>query len=212
MIATTNLAPLRDLPFEPADLIPQREVDLPAAQRAVRDLLVALGEDPTRDGLLDTPKRVAKAMAELMAGRFEDPGLHLARSFEQPFDDLVLLRDIDLFSMCEHHLLPFIGKAHVAYLPSNGEVVGLSKLARVVDVFARRPQLQERLTNQVADALVHHLNPRGVAVVIEAEHMCMKMRGVQKVSPVMHTFTLRGELRDDREMRTEVLALMNAKR
>jgi GTP cyclohydrolase I len=186
------------------------DVDLDAAADAVRNLLLALGEDPDREGLRDTPRRVAKAMNELMAGRFEDPGVHLKRAFAQRSDEVIMLKNIELFSMCEHHLLPFIGKAHVAYLPSDGQVVGLSKLARLVDVYAKRPQLQERLTNQVADALIEHINPLGAAVIVQAEHMCMKMRGVCKHEPVMHTFALRGVFKDNPEMRTEILTMLNA--
>ena len=185
-------------------------VNLEAAELAVRQLLVALGEDPDRDGLLDTPRRVAKAMVEVMGGRAEDPAVHLGRTFEQHCDELVLLKDIELFSLCEHHLMPFIGKAHVAYLPAGGQVVGLSKLARVVEVFARRPQLQERLTHQIADAIERHLQPKGVAVVVQAEHMCMKMRGVCKHEPVMHTFALRGLFKADPTWRSEVLTLTAA--
>lgn len=185
-------------------------VNMRGAQKAVRELLLALGEDPDRDGLKDTPRRVAHALAEMMSGRFEDPAVHLGRVFEQHSDDLVILRDIELFSMCEHHLMPFTGKVHVAYVPSKNRVVGLSKLARIVDVFARRPQLQERLTQQIADALAEHLEPAGVAVVVEAEHMCMKMRGVQKVHPVMQTVALRGSLKEDRDARREVLSLIGA--
>lgn len=184
------------------------QVDLAGAEAAVRDLLVALGEDPARDGLRDTPRRVAWAMAELLAGRFEDPARHLDRVFEQAGDDLIVLRDIEFFSVCEHHLMPFLGRVHIAYLPNGGEVVGLSKLARLVEVYARRPQLQERLTNEIADALDEHLAPRGVAVVVEGEHMCMKMRGVGKVEPVMQTFALRGGLRDEVERRSEVLSIL----
>jgi GTP cyclohydrolase I len=186
-------------------------VDLLAAEHAVRQLLTALGEDPGREGLRDTPRRVARAMAQLMAGRGEDPAIHLRRQFTQACDEVVILRDIEFFSLCEHHLLPFIGKAHIAYLPGNGKVVGLSKLARVVDVFARRPQLQEQMTTQIADALQQHAGARGVAVVVEAEHMCMKMRGACKHDARMQTFALRGVLRDQPAMRTEILSLLTAK-
>jgi len=184
-------------------------VDLPAAERAARQLLVALGEDPEREGLLDTPRRIARAFHEMLAGRYEDPGDHLSRTFEQASDDVIILRNIEFSSLCEHHFLPFTGKAHIAYLPDHGHVVGLSKLARVVDVYARRPQLQERMTNQIADALVEHLDPRGVAVVVQGEHMCMKLRGVHKHSPVMQTFALRGAFKHRPELRSEILAMLN---
>ena len=181
------------------------EIDMCAAEAAVRDLLIAIGEDPDREGLLDTPTRVAKALVELTAGRWESPDIHLARQFSQEYDEVVVLKDIEFNSMCEHHLLPFTGRAHVAYLPGNGKVVGLSKLARVVDVYARRPQLQERLTNQIAEALVEHLRADGVAVLVQAEHMCMKLRGVQKSEPVMETLAMRGVFKTDSDMRREIL-------
>ncbi len=184
------------------------QYDLPRIQRAVREILLAVGENPDRDGLQDTPRRVAKAYAELFGGLAEDPSRHLARVFEQECDEIVALRDIQFHSMCEHHLLPFMGKAHVAYLPKGGKVVGLSKLARTVEVFARRPQVQERLTNQVADALIDHLDARGVAVIIEASHMCMKMRGVSQPESIMVTSALRGVFKSDAAARNEVLGLL----
>jgi GTP cyclohydrolase I len=189
-------------------------VDAARAERAVRELLVALGEDPEREGLVDTPRRVAKAYAELLSGLGQEAGVHLARQFgqEQAGDDVVMLRDIDFTSVCEHHLLPFTGRAHVAYLPANGRVTGLSKLARTVDVFARRPQMQERLTAQIADALVEHLDPRGVAVVLEAEHSCLRLRGASKRGAEMVTSAYRGQLERDRGLRREVLDLMLAPR
>lgn len=183
-------------------------IDLERIERAVYEILIAVGEDPERDGLAETPRRVAKSYAELFRGLRETPATHLARVFQQENDDVILVRDIEFHSLCEHHLLPFTGKAHIAYLPAGGKVVGLSKLARTVEVFARRPQVQERLTNQIADALDDHLRPRGAAVVIEAEHFCMKMRGVNKSSSVMVTSTLRGAFRDDRVQGAEVLNLM----
>ena len=190
-----------------------RNVDPARVEAAVREMLLGLGEDPDREGLLDTPARVARAYLEILAGMREDPGAHLQRQFsqEQSGDDAVILRDIDFVSLCEHHLLPFTGRAHVAYLPSHGKVTGLSKLARTVDVFARRPQLQEQLTAQIADALVEHLDPRGVAVVVEAEHSCLKLRGARKTGAEMVTTALRGELRWDRELRREVLDLMRGR-
>ncbi|QQE10337.1 GTP cyclohydrolase I FolE [Planctomycetota bacterium] len=183
-------------------------VDFEAAEHAMQQFLIALGEDVEREGLADTPRRVAKAMIELMSGRTEDVGEILSRRFKQETDSPVMLRDIELFSLCEHHLLPFIGKVHIAYLPGDGYVVGLSKLARLVDAFAKRPQIQEQLTNQIADSLVEHLSPKGVLVWVEAEHMCMKMRGVKKCNPVMQTIASRGLYRDDRGAREELLAML----
>jgi GTP cyclohydrolase I len=187
-------------------------VDHDRIARAVREILIAVGEDPDREGLLGTPSRVARAYAETLAGLREDAGTHLARTFEHEAsgDDVVMLRSIEFASLCEHHLAPFLGRAHVAYLPSGGKVTGLSKLARTVDVFARRPQLQERLTAQVADALVEHLEPRGVAVLIEGEHMCMRVRGAKKSDAQMVTTAMRGVYAEDREWRREVLALLRA--
>jgi GTP cyclohydrolase I len=185
-------------------------VDHDRIARAVREILIAVGEDPDREGLLDTPARVARAYAETFAGLREDAGTHLARTFdhEASGDDVVMLRNIEFASLCEHHLAPFLGRAHVAYLPSGGKVTGLSKLARTVDVFARRPQLQERLTSQIADALVEHLQPRGVAVLIEGEHLCMRVRGARKADAQMVTTAMRGVYTEDRELRREVLALL----
>jgi GTP cyclohydrolase I len=185
-------------------------VDQDRIARAVREILIAVGENPDREGLIDTPARVARAYAETFAGLREDAGEHLARTFEYEAsgDDVVMLRNIEFASMCEHHLAPFLGRAHVAYLPSGGKVTGLSKLARTVDVFARRPQLQERLTAQIADALVEHLQPRGVAVLIEGEHLCMRVRGAKKADARMVTTAMRGVFTEDRELRREVLALL----
>lgn len=173
-------------------------------------LLAAIGEDAQRQGLLETPRRVAKAWEELTAGLREDPGMHLQKTFAIEHTGLVLLRDIEFHSLCEHHLLPFIGKADVAYLPRNGRVAGLSKLARVVEGFARRPQVQERLTNQIADCLVTHLEPQAVFVRIEAEHMCMKMRGIRRYESMMVTHASRGLAADDHQLRTEILAEMRS--
>jgi GTP cyclohydrolase I len=198
-------APLRPFPRPP-----QAGVDHERIARAVREILIAVGENPDREGLIDTPARVARAYAETFAGLREDAGVHLERTFEHEAsgDDVVMLRNIEFASLCEHHLAPFLGRAHVAYLPSNGRVTGLSKLARTVDVFARRPQLQERLTSQIADALVEHLQPRGVAVLIEGEHMCMRVRGARKADAQMVTTAMRGVYTEDRELRREVLALL----
>jgi GTP cyclohydrolase I len=183
-------------------------IDIERAEMAVRDLLMALGEDPDREGLADTPRRVAKMYRELFSGVAADPAVHLKRVFDEQYDEVVLLRDIDFHSLCEHHLLPFHGRAHVAYLP-NGRVVGLSKLARTVDAFARRPQVQERMTCQIADALMEHLVPKGVVVVVEAEHMCMRMRGVQKPNGTMVTSAVRGTFKENAAARAEVMSLIN---
>ena len=173
-------------------------VDLPRIEAAVREILVAIGEDPDRDGLLDTPARVARMYAEVFAGLREQPDQHLQVMFEAEHDEMVMVRDIALTSMCEHHLVPFIGKAHVAYIPNeDGRVTGLSKLARLVDAYAKRPQVQERLTSQIADELERTLQPRGVLVVIEAEHLCMSMRGVRKPGASTVTSAVRGLFRDE---------------
>ena len=184
------------------------QVDLPRIERAVREILLAVGEDPDREGLLKTPSRVARSYAELMSGLRTDPRTHLRTVFTERYDEIVLLRDIEFHSLCEHHLLPFTGKAHVAYLPA-GKVVGLSKLARLVEGFARRPQVQERLTNQVADALMEELSPGGAACVIEAVHTCMTIRGAKKAGSVMVTSALRGAFKDCPMSRAEVLSLMH---
>jgi GTP cyclohydrolase IA len=199
------VAPARPEPFS---------VDHERIARAVREILIAVGENPDRDGLLDTPERVARAYAETFAGLREDAAVHLGRTFEHEAagDDVVVLRHIEFASLCEHHLAPFLGHAHIAYLPSGGRVTGLSKLARTVDVFARRPQLQERLTAQIADALVEHLRPRGVAVLIEGEHMCMRVRGAKKAEAKMVTTAIRGVYTEDRELRREALSLMRGDR
>lgn len=182
-------------------------VNLKRAERAVRELLISMGEDPNREGLADTPRRVARMYQELFAGNQTDPEIHLRRTFNEPYDELVVLRDIDFASLCEHHLLPFIGRAHVAYLPGN-RVVGLSKLARTVDAFARRPQVQERLTSQIADSIMQHLKARAVIVVIESEHLCMKVRGVAKPNSVMATSAIRGAFRTDAAARSEAMTLL----
>src|ERR1700712_668639 len=191
---------------QPADM-PPAKVDVPRIERAVREILLAVGEDPDREGLLKTPNRVARAYGELMAGLRTDPRRHLKTVFNERYDEVVLLRDIQFHSLCEHHLLPFTGKAHVAYLP-DGKVVGLSKLARLVEGFARRPQVQERLTTQIADALMEELSPVGAACVIEATHTCMTIRGARKVGAVMVTSALRGIFKDNASSRAEILALM----
>ncbi len=193
-----------------ASEIPEIDVDMPRIERAVREILLAVGEDPDREGLQKTPSRVARSYRELMSGLRIDPRQYLTTVFHEPYDEIVLLRDIEFHSLCEHHLLPFMGRAHVAYLP-GGKVVGLSKLARLVEGFARRPQVQERLTTQIADALMEELNPSGAACVIEAVHTCMTMRGVKKHGSVMVTSALRGIFKDNAASRAEVLSLMHSK-
>ncbi len=184
------------------------EVDLPRIEAAVREILAAVGEDPDREGLLDTPKRVAESYAEILSGLRQSPADVLTTTFDIGHDEMVLVRDIELWSVCEHHLVPFTGLAHVAYIPNrDGKITGLSKLARLVDVYAKRPQVQERLTTQVADALVALLEPRGVMVVIEAEHLCMTMRGVRKAGARTMTSAVRGQLRDP-ATRSEAMSLI----
>ena len=183
-------------------------VDQPRIERAVREILLAVGENPDREGLAQTPARVARSYAELLSGLNENPRTHLRTVFTERYDEIVLLRDIDFHSICEHHLLPFTGKAHVAYLP-DGKVVGLSKLARLVDGYARRPQVQERLTTQIADALMEELNPIGAACVVEAVHTCTTIRGVRKPGSVMVTSALRGIFKDSPSSRAEVLSLIS---
>jgi GTP cyclohydrolase I len=181
--------------------------DLARIERAVREILFAVGENPDREGLAKTPSRVAKSYAELMAGLQINPRTHLKTVFHERYDEIVLLRDIQFHSICEHHLLPFMGRAHVAYLP-DGKVVGLSKLARLVDGYARRPQVQERLTTQIADAVMEELSAVGAACVIEATHTCMTIRGVRKPGSVMVTSALRGIFKDNPCSRAEVLGLI----
>jgi len=176
--------------------------------KAVREILLALGEDVDREGLKKTPERVARMYAELLGGTFEDPKVHLRSIFTEKYDEIVLLRDIPFYSICEHHLLPFIGKAHVAYLPT-GKVLGVSKLARIVDTFAHRLQAQERLTGQIADFLMDNLKPLGVAVVLQASHGCMTIRGIKKPGSLMVTSALRGSFKKDARTRGEVLSLMH---
>lgn len=182
-------------------------VDLPRAEAAVRELLLALGEDPDREGLRETPRRVAAAFQEVLGGRRIDPAALLQVGFDEGHDEMVILRDIPFFSICEHHLFPFRGAAHVAYVP-RGRVVGISKLARLVDAVARRPQLQERLTAQIADIMMHGLQPDGVAVAVEAEHLCMTMRGIKKPGSRMVTSAMRGTFQTQNETRAEFLALV----
>ena len=185
-------------------------VDLPRIERAVREILAAVGEDPNREGLLETPSRVARMYAELFAGLHSDPGRHLQKVFVEEYDELVLVRDITFNSMCEHHLLPFIGKAHVGYLP-NGKIAGLSKLARVVEEVSKRPQVQERMTHTIADLLHRELDAKGVIVVLEAEHSCMTIRGVRKPGSMTITSAVRGLFLTNQSSRAEVMSLINRK-
>ncbi len=184
-------------------------MDLERIERAVQEILVAVGEDPQREGLLRTPRRVAKMYQELFSGLTKDPAEHLTAAFTETYDELVVLRDIPFHSMCEHHLMPFEGKAHVAYLP-EGQVVGISKLARVVDDFAHRPQVQERLTSQIADLLMERLKAKGVAVVLHATHTCMTCRGIKKAGSVMITSAVRGTCKSDARTRSEVMTILHS--
>jgi GTP cyclohydrolase I len=185
------------------------EFDLPRIERAVREILFAIGEDPERDGLRDTPSRVARAYAEQFAGLRQRPRDVLSTVFDADHDEIIIVCDIELHSTCEHHLVPFTGVAHIGYIPNQkGQITGLSKLARLVDVYARRPQVQERMTSQIADALVESLEPRGVIVVIEAEHLCMTMRGVRKPGARTVTSAVRGAFRDSNVTRAEAMSLI----
>jgi len=183
-------------------------VDMARIEKAVREILAAVGEDLEREGLKRTPERVARMYTELLGGMSQDPKEHSQRVFTEKYDEIVLLRDIPFYSICEHHLMPFIGSAHVAYLPA-GRVLGVSKLARVVDCFAHRLQVQERLTDQIADFIMDSLNPRGVAVVLEASHSCMTIRGIKKAGSVMVTSSLRGIFKRDPKSRSEIMSLMH---
>ena len=184
------------------------KVDTERIKKAVREILLAVGEDVDREGLKDTPDRVARMYSELLGGMLEEPEKYIKRMFNENYDEIVLLRDIPFYSICEHHLMPFIGSAHVAYLPA-GSVVGVSKLARVVDSFSRQLQVQERLTDQIADFLMKKLEPRGVAVVLEASHSCMTIRGIKKPGSVMVTSSLRGIFRSDPRSRSEIMVLIH---
>ncbi|WP_277676382.1 GTP cyclohydrolase I FolE [Saccharopolyspora rectivirgula] len=189
-----------------------REFDQQRAEAAIRELLLAVGEDPDREGLQETPARVARAYRELFAGLHTNPDRVLDKTFDESHEELVLVREIPVYSTCEHHLLPFHGMAHIGYIPNDqGRVTGLSKLARLVDLYAKRPQVQERLTSQVADALVRRLQPRGVIVVIEAEHLCMGMRGVRKAGAITTTSAVRGIFRSSTSSRAEALSLIRGK-
>ena len=188
-------------------------VDLARVERAVREILIAIGEDPARDGIKDTPSRVARAYAEQFAGLRQRPEDVLTTVFDADHDEMVLVRDIEMFSTCEHHLVPFFGYAHIGYIPNEqGQITGLSKLARLVDVYAKRPQVQERMTSQVADSLVNVLEPRGVIVVVEAEHLCMAMRGVRKPGAKTVTSAVRGCFRSSDATRAEAMSLLMNRR
>ena len=200
----TEANPLHALPGGGADRIDQARIE-----QAVREILEAIGEDPGRDGLVRTPARVAAMYAEIFSGLHEDPGEHLTVTFEADHDEMVMVRDIPIFSACEHHLTPFHGMAHVAYIPGDdGRITGLSKIARLVEGFARRPQVQERLTTQIADALLGRLNPKGVFVLIQAEHLCMSMRGVKKAGALTVTSAVRGLFKDNPATRAEAMSLI----
>jgi len=186
---------------------PVRSVDRPRIERAIREILAAVGEDPNREGLRETPARVARMYAELFGGLHEDPRVHLKKFFTEKCDEVILVRDISFDSMCEHHMLPIMGKAHIGYLP-DGRIIGLSKLARVVEAVARRPQVQERMTEQIANLLIEELHVKGVAVVIEAVHTCMTIRGVRKPGCVCVTSAMKGCFRTKSSTRAEVMALM----
>jgi len=193
----------------PASMNGRPAVDRARAEAAVRELLIAVGEDPDREGLRDTPARVARAYEEIFAGLYVDPDTVLDKTFDEAHQELILVKDIPMFSTCEHHLVPFHGMAHVGYIPGEtGHVTGLSKIARVVDLYARRPQVQERLTGQVADALVRKLEPRGVIVVMEAEHLCMGMRGVRKPGSRTMTSAVRGLFQTSPSSRAEAYSLI----
>ena len=187
-------------------------MDKEKIERAVRDILEAIGEDPDRPGLKETPSRVARMYEEVFSGLNEDAHVHLKLFDEPGNDEMVIVRDIPMYSMCEYHFLPFVGKAHIAYIPNDdGLVIGLSKLARIVNSFARRPQLQERLTAQIADFIEKEMNPKGVAVVIEAEHLCMTMRGIRAAGAETQTSAIRGTMRKDARTRAEVMTLLGLK-
>jgi GTP cyclohydrolase IA len=198
-----------EAPKPSSNLVPLK-VDHAKLRRAVRDILAAVGEDPDREGLQETPDRVARMYAEIFAGLQTDPAVYLQKTFTQKHDEMVLVKDIEFASCCEHHLLPFMGKAHIAYLP-NGKIVGLSKLARVVEAVAKRPQVQERMTEEIADLIMTHLSARGVGVIIEAAHTCMSIRGVRKPGAMTITSSMRGGFLNDPATRAELMALVFGK-
>jgi GTP cyclohydrolase I len=205
----TDASPLKPVPDAQRDAAPASPIDTERVELAVREILEAIGEDPDRDGLVRTPTRIAHMYEEIFAGLHEDPSLHLTVTFEADNDEMVMVRDIAVTSVCEHHLVPFAGRAHVAYIPgTDGRITGLSKIARLVDGFAKRPQVQERLTTQIADALVDTLDPIGVLVMIEAEHFCMSMRGVKKPGSLTITSAVRGLFKSNAATRAEAMSLI----
>ena len=204
----TRISPTAD-PLADIDPAQRQRFDQQKIENAIREIIIAIGEDPDRDGLQDTPARVARAYKEMFSGLYKRPEEVLATTFDLNHNELVIVKNIDIFSVCEHHLLPFVGKASVGYIPNNnGQITGLSKLARLIDVYAKRPQVQERLTSQVADALMRILKPQGVIVVIECEHFCMSMRGVSKPGSKTTTSVVRGNLQDP-ALRHEALTLIS---
>jgi GTP cyclohydrolase I len=214
MSADRRPRPLASVPPEDADSRAERAgVDLARIERAVREILLAIGEDPERDGLIQTPRRVARMYQDIFSGLGSDPGDHLSVVFEADHDEMVMVRDIPVYSVCEHHLVPWFGTAHVAYIPNeDGRITGLSKLARLIDGFSKRPQVQERLTTQVADKIESQLAPRGVLVVVEAEHLCMSMRGVRKPGTTTVTSAVRGLMRDSVAARSEAMSFIHGRR
>ena len=196
-----------ELDGAPDSTTPKEKMDLPRIERAIKEILIAVGEDPNREGLRETPARVARMYAEMFSGLHDDARVHLQKFFTEQYDEMVLVRDISFNSMCEHHMLPFSGKAHIGYVP-NGKVVGLSKLARVVEVVSHQPQVQERMTEQIANLLIEELDVKGVAVVIEATHSCMTIRGVRKPSSVCVTSAMKGIFRSNLSSRSEVMTLI----
>jgi GTP cyclohydrolase I len=203
--------PQASAPSDGQSVSPTGAIDQGRIRAAVREILAAVGEDPDREGLRDTPDRVARMYAEMFAGLHQDPRQFLRKAFTQKYDEMVLVKDIGFESMCEHHLLPFYGKAHIAYLP-RGKIVGLSKPARVVEVLARRPQVQERMTEELADLLMEELDARGVAVILEGTHSCMTVRGVRKTSSLCTTSAMRGSFRTNASTRAELMALIFGQR
>ena len=201
----------RRIPAETENGARPSPVDQERIQAAVREILLAVGEDPDREGLRETPERVGRMYAEMFAGLHKYPQEMLRRTFTQKYDEMVLVKDIGFASMCEHHLLPFLGKAHIAYLP-NGKIVGLSKLARVVEVLSQRPQVQERMTEELADLLMHELDARGVGVILEASHTCMTIRGVRKADSICTTSAMRGGFKTNQSTRAELMALVYGSR
>ncbi len=188
----------------------KKKIDKERIKKAVREILIAIGENPDREGLKETPERVANMYEEILGGYFQDVKEHI-KLFTASYDEMIIVKDIPFFSLCEHHMLPFFGKVHIAYIPNENKVTGLSKLARIVDVYAKRLQLQERLTEQIADAIVENLNPKGVLVIVEAEHLCMVMRGVKKKGSKTITSALRGIFKKNYATRMEALSLINKK-